>query len=149
MVSKKRWIGSIVVILMLSLFLMNGCGEKGSEEKNAEGITKQVSKEATAPGNMDIGLPMYPGAKVNPAYPPISAPHLKNIHILTGDPLEKVVEWYSQKLGKFDVDSQKNGTQALWHKEASDGFFMTVTISTMTAPAGQVEITMNKMKTEK
>jgi hypothetical protein len=148
MVPEKRWILSVMVILILSLFLVNGCGEKGSEENNAEGITKQVSKGAAAPGNMDIGLPMYPDAKVNPAYPPISAPHLKNIHILTSDPLEKVVAWYSGKLGKFDIDRQKNGTQALWHKEAADGFFMTITISTMTAPAGQVEITMNKMKTK-
>jgi hypothetical protein len=34
---------------------------------------------------------MYPGAKVNPASPPINAPHMKNIHILTSDPFEKVV----------------------------------------------------------
>jgi hypothetical protein len=149
MVSEKRWSWGIVAILTLSLFLMNGCGEKGSDEKNSENITKQVSKEGAAPGNMDIGLPMYPGAKVNPAFPPINAPHLKNIHIFTSDPLDKVVTWYSGKLGKFDIDRQKKGTQAMWHKEAADGFFMTVTISNIDAPAGQVEITMNKMKTEK
>ena len=91
---------------------------------------------------------MYPGAKVNPASPPINAPHMKNIHILTGDPFEKVVAWYSQKLGKFDIDRQKKGTQALWNKETDDGNFMTVTISNILSPAGQVEITMTKMKTK-
>jgi hypothetical protein len=104
---------------------------------------------AYAAGNLDIGLPMYPGAKVNPAYSPINAPQMKNIHILTSDPFEKVVAWYTQKLGKFDIDRQKKGTQALWNKEAPDGFFMTVTISNIFAPAGQVEITLMKMKTEK
>ncbi len=94
----------------------------------------------------DMGFPMYPGAKVNPAFPPISAPHMKNIHILTSDPFEKVVAWYSQKLGKFDIDRQKKGTQALWNKETDDGNFMTVTISNILSPAGQVEITMTKMK---
>jgi hypothetical protein len=72
---------------------------------------------ACATGNPDIGLPMYPGAKVNPAYPPTNAPQIKNTHILTGDPFEKVVAWYSQKLGEFDIDRQKKGTQALWSKE--------------------------------
>ncbi len=103
---------------------------------------------AYAAGNQDMGFPMYPGAKVNPAYPPINAPHMKNIHILTGDPFEKVVAWYSQKLGKFDIDRQKKGTQALWNKETDDGNFMTVTISNILSPAGQVEITMTKMKTK-
>jgi hypothetical protein len=54
--------------------------------------------------------------------------------------------WYSQKLGEFDIDRQKKGTQALWNKETDDGIFMTVTISNISAPVGQVEITMTKMK---
>ena len=37
---------------------------------------------AYAAVNIDIGLPMYPGATVNPAYPPINESHTKNIHIL-------------------------------------------------------------------
>jgi hypothetical protein len=71
---------------------------------------------------------------------------MKNIHILTSDPFEKVVAWYSPKLEKFDIDRQQKGTQALWHKETDDGIFMTVTISNIFSPAGQVEITMTKMK---
>lgn len=101
---------------------------------------------AYAAVNIDIGLPMYPGATVNPAYPPINESHTKNIHILTSDPFEKVVAWYTKKLGKFDIDRQKKGTQAMWDKETNDGFFITVIISNMNAPAGKVEITMTKMK---
>jgi hypothetical protein len=101
---------------------------------------------AYAAVNPDMGLPMYPGARVNPAYPPINAPHMKNIHLLTHDPLEKVIAWYTQKLGKFDIDRQKKGTQAMWNKDTPDGFFMTVTITTIVAPAGQVEIIMTKMR---
>ena len=99
-----------------------------------------------AADHLDIGLPMYPGAKVNPASPPINAPHMKNLHILSSDPFQKVLDWYTQKLGKFMIDPQKGGTQALWSKETKDGVVMTVTISNISAPAGQVEITMTKMK---
>jgi hypothetical protein len=31
---------------------------------------------ACAAGNLDMGFPMYPGAKVNPAYPPIDSENL-------------------------------------------------------------------------
>jgi len=99
-----------------------------------------------AAGNPDLGFPMYPGAKVNPASPPTDAPHMKNIQIFTSDPFEKVVAWYSQKLGKFDIDRQKKGMQAFWNKETDDGTVMTVNISNISAPAGQVKITMTKMK---
>ena len=105
-----------------------------------------VNSCACAADNLDIGLPMYPGAKVDPANPPINAPHIKNIHIFTSDPFEKVVAWYSQKLGKFDIERQKKGTQAMWDKKSPDGVVTTVIISNIFAPAGQVEITMTKMK---
>ncbi|MHC1725013.1 MAG: hypothetical protein AB9866_03135 [Syntrophobacteraceae bacterium] len=101
---------------------------------------------ACAVGDQDMGFPIYPGAKQAPANPAVNAPHLKNIHVFSSDPFDKVVAWYSHKLGKFDIDRQAKGTQALWHKETDDGFFMNVTISTLTAPPGQVEITLNKMK---
>ena len=101
---------------------------------------------ACAAGDQDMGFPMYPGAKPDPANPAVNAPHIKNVHIFSSDPFEKVVAWYSEKLGKFDIDRQAKGAQALWYKETEDGFFMNVTISTLTAPPGQVEITLNKMK---
>jgi len=145
MASKKRWIGSFVAIFTLSLFLMNGCGEKRSEEKNGEDITNKVPRKAARTGDLDIGLPIYPGAKQDPAQPSVNAPHMKNIHIFTSDPLEKVVEWYSRKLGEFDIERQTGGTQAMWSKKTPDGIFMTVTISNIFAPPGQVEITMTKM----
>jgi hypothetical protein len=71
---------------------------------------------------------------------------MKNIHIFTSDPFDKVVAWYTQKLGKFTIDRQKKGTQAMWDKKTPDGVVMTVTISNINAPAGKVEITMTKMK---
>jgi hypothetical protein len=40
MVSEKRWIGIMVVVFILSLFLMNACSEKSSQEKMAETILK-------------------------------------------------------------------------------------------------------------
>jgi hypothetical protein len=72
---------------------------------------------AYAADDMDIGFPIYPGSKQDPANPSINAPHMKNIHIFTSDPFEKVVEWYSQKLGKFQVEHQKRGKQALGQKD--------------------------------
>jgi hypothetical protein len=146
MVSRISWIGLIIAILTLGLFVMNGCGEKKSAGTVPGDNATKESKATAATGTPDFGLSTYPRATVNPAFPPVNAPHLKNIHVLTSDPFDKVVEWYSQKLGKFDIDTQKDGAQAMWSKETDDGFFMTVTISTLTAPAGQVEVTINKMK---
>ena len=147
MVSEKRWIVTIVAVLMLSLFLTNGCGEKKSEEKVTGDIVKKVSNETTPAGDQGIGLPIYPGAKQDPEHPPINTPNFKNIHVLTSDPFDKVVKWYSQKLGEFDVDEtpKKGKTQALWNKETGDGVLRTATISTINTPAGQVSITLVKM----
>jgi hypothetical protein len=43
MESEKRWIGLMVSFLTLSLFLVNACSEKSSEEK----ITEKILKHAT------------------------------------------------------------------------------------------------------
>lgn len=51
MISKKRWIGIMVVLLMSSLFLVNGCGEKSAQEK----MTEQVLKQATGK-NVDVKM---------------------------------------------------------------------------------------------
>jgi hypothetical protein len=40
MVSEKRWIGIMVAILTLCLFLMNACSQKSTEEKMAESALK-------------------------------------------------------------------------------------------------------------
>lgn len=149
MVSEKKRIGSIVAILMLSLFLMNGCGEKTSEENTAEDLTEQLSTETTAAGDIDIGLPMYPGAEQDQEQPPINTPHLKNIKLLTSDSFDEVVQWYSKELGEFDIDHQEKGSQALWNKESDDGLWQAVTISTILAPPGKVAITMVKGKTRR
>ena len=66
MLLEKKWIGSIAAILMMSLFIINGCGEKTSEEKIAEEMTEQSSNETTALADIDMGLPMYPGAEQDP-----------------------------------------------------------------------------------
>jgi hypothetical protein len=142
MTSEKKWFGSIVAILSLSLFLLNGCGEKTADKAAGDA----AKTETAAAGDQGIGLPMYPDAKQDPEFPLINTPQMKNIHLLTGDSFDKVVEWYTQKLGAFDVDKQPGGSQALWSKDTDDGFFMTTTISTIKAPAGKVAITMTKGK---
>ncbi|NWF90832.1 MAG: hypothetical protein HXY50_15410 [Ignavibacteriaceae bacterium] len=60
---------------------------------------------------------------------------MKNIKLLTSDSFDEVVAWYTEKLGEFQVDNQKKGSQALWRKE-SDGTIQTATISTILSPAG-------------
>ena len=149
MLLEKKWIGSIAAILMFGLFLMNGCSEKKVEEKTAEEMTEQSSNENTAVADIDIGLPMYPGAEQDPEQPPINTPHMKNIKLLTSDSFDEVVEWYSQKLGEFDVEHQEKGYQALWSKKTDDGIFQAATITTIFAPAGKVAIILVKGKTGK
>jgi hypothetical protein len=58
MVSEKRWIGIMAAILTLSLLLMNGCGEKKSDEKLAEDITRKIIKESTG---KDVDVKMQKG----------------------------------------------------------------------------------------
>ena len=149
MLLEKKWIGSIAAILMFGLFLMNGCSEKKSEEKTAEELTEQSSNETTAVGDIDIGLPMYPGAEQDPEQPPINTPHMKNIKILTSDSFDEVVAWYSKELGEFDIDHQEKGSQALWNKESDDSIFQAATVTTIFAPAGKVGIILVKGKTER
>jgi hypothetical protein len=43
MISEKRWIGIMVTLLTLSLFLVNACSEKSSQEKMIEGTLKQAT----------------------------------------------------------------------------------------------------------
>jgi hypothetical protein len=43
MVSEKRWMGIMVALLTLSLSLVNGCGEKSSQEIMAEKALKQAT----------------------------------------------------------------------------------------------------------
>lgn len=43
MISEKRWIGIMVALLTLSLFLVNACSEKSSQEKMIEGTLKQAT----------------------------------------------------------------------------------------------------------
>ena len=149
MLLEKKWIGSFAAILMMSLFIISGCGEKKSEVKTAEEMTEQSSNETTALADIDMGLPMYPGAEQDPEQPPINAPHMKNIKILTSDSFDEVVAWYSKELGEFDIDHQEKGSQALWNKESDDGLWQAVTISTILAPPGKVAITMVKGKTKR
>src|SRR3972149_11227277 len=71
-----------------------------------------------APSEKDLGLPIYPGTKPDPKYPSLDKPQLKNIHLLTSDPFDKVVEWYRQKLGRFRVTKTPNrGNHALWRED--------------------------------
>jgi hypothetical protein len=58
MASKRRWIGLLAVIPMLSVFLIIGCSDKKSEEKLAEDMTKKFLKEATG---KDIDVKMQKG----------------------------------------------------------------------------------------
>ncbi len=69
---------------------------------------------------------------------------MKNIRVLSSDPFDKVVAWYSKKLGEFDVEQVpgKGGPQALWNKETEDGVALSATISNINAPVGQVAITL-------
>jgi hypothetical protein len=149
MLQEKRWIGRIAAILMMSLFIISGCGEKTSEEKTVEELTEQSSNITAEVGDIDIGLPMYPGAEQDPEQPPINTPHMKNIKILTDDSFDEVVAWYSKELGEFDIDHQEKGSQAMWNKESDDGLWQAVTISTILAPPGKVAITMVKGKTKR
>jgi hypothetical protein len=147
MLLEKKWFASITAILMMSSFIIIGCGEKKSEVKTAEEMTEQSSNENTAVG--DIGLPMYPGAEQDPEQPPINTPHMKNIKILTSDSFDEVVAWYSKELGEFDIDHQEKGSQAMWNKESDDGMWQAVTISTILSPPGKVAITMVKGQTKR
>ena len=45
MVSGKRWTGTMVDLLAVSLYLLNGCGEKSSLEKMAEKILKHATNK--------------------------------------------------------------------------------------------------------
>lgn len=144
MASKKRWTAFVVVVLALSLVVMNGCGEKKSQE-NVAGDKAAKKSEATAQqATQDEGFPIYPGAVEDPENPPVNAPHMKNIHVVTSDPFDKVVEWYSQKLGPFDVERQEKGSQAMWSKDMGGGVVMTTTISNILAPPGKVAIVLTR-----
>jgi len=90
----------------------------------------------------DIGLPIYPGAIQDPANPPLKTPFMQNLQLLSGDPFEKAVAWYTQKLGKFKDLSSKKGQQAAWDDKSPEGRVRTVTISTIGAPAGKVRIVL-------
>lgn len=140
---EKKWYLNFAAILTFSLFIIIGCGEKESDEQNAETSTEQSSSGSS--DIADVGLPIYPGSEQDPEQPPIITPHMKNIKLLTDDSFEDVVNWYTEKLGEFQIDNQEKGSQALWRKE-SDGTVQTATISTILSPEGKTAITLVKGK---
>ena len=52
MLSEKRWIGIMVAIITLSLFLMNGCSQESPEEKMAEKALKLATGK-----DVDVKIP--------------------------------------------------------------------------------------------
>lgn len=140
---KKHLLTYFVSALAIILLISAGCGEKKADEQNSETSTEQSSNISSDVADLDVGLPMYPGAEQDPEQPPINTPHMKNIKILTGDSFDEVVAWYTEKLGEFQIDEQEKGNQALWNKE-TDGTFQSATISTILSPEGKVTITLVK-----
>lgn len=138
---------SILSVLLISLFISLGCGEKKADEQNTETSTEQSSSGNSDIADIDIGMPIYPDAEQDPEQPPINTPHMKNIKILTDDSFDEVVNWYSKQIGEFDIDHQEKGSQALWNKESDDGMWQAVTISTILAPKGKTAITLVKGQT--
>ena len=143
MLLEKKWFLSIALIITVSFFILMGCGEKKSDDQNAEVSTEQPSTVASDAAAVDVGLPIYPGAEQDPEQPPINTPHMKNIKLITDDSFDEVVSWYTEKLGEFQIDNQEKGSQALWNKK-TDGTFQAATISTILAPAGKTAITLVK-----
>jgi len=43
----------------------------------------------------DLGLPIYPGATKDPEFPPLKTPFMQNLHLLSGDPFDKIVTGYT------------------------------------------------------
>jgi hypothetical protein len=145
MLTEKKWLLSVTVILTFGFFIVMSCGEKKTDDQNAEVSTDQPSSGTSDVADVDVGLPIYPGSEQDPQNPPINTPHMKNLKLLTSDSFDEVVAWYSQKLGEFDIDNQDKGSQALWNKKTDD-LFQAVTISTINADAGKVVITLVKGK---
>lgn len=142
---EKKWYLNFAAIFTFSLLIIIGCGEKKADEQNAEASSEQSSSGTFDVADVDVGLPIYPGSEQDPEQPPIITPHMKNIKLLTDDSFEDVVNWYTEKLGEFQIDNQEKGSQALWRKE-SDGTVQTATISTILSPEGKTAITLVKGK---
>ena len=142
---EKHRLTYFVSVIAITLLISAGCGEKKSDEQNAETSTEQMQSDNSDLASVDIGLPIYPGAEQDPENPPINTPHMKNLKLLTGDSFDDVVKWYTGKLGEFQVDEQQNGNQALWNMEV-DGTVQSATISTIRSPEGKVRITLVKGK---
>ena len=89
MLSEKRWIGIMVAIITLSLFLMNGCSQESPEEKMAEkalklatgkdvdvkiqgdkvrieqdGYKTEMAQTATWPAEMNKDVPQFTAGKI-------------------------------------------------------------------------------------
>jgi hypothetical protein len=141
LLEKHRFAG--IVSFLLIIFFSFGCGEKKSDDQNSNGSTEKTSSGTSELASVDVGLPIYPNAEQDPENPPIKTPHMQNLKLLTDDSFEEVVKWYTEKLGKFQINTQKKGSQALWRKEAG-GSVQAATISTILAPEGKTAITLVK-----
>ena len=146
MVSRRCWISMAMAFILLIPYTINrhvqpkaavGCAASQAENESGA-LPTQTFK--------DDGFPIYPNATQDPKNPPISTPFMTNIHLLTSDPFDTVVEWYTQKLGSFQVDRQERGSQALWNKKMGGGYVMTATITNILAPPGNVVIVLTKGK---
>ena len=105
MASEKRWVGIMVAFLMLSVFLLNACSEKSSEEKMVEKTLKQATGQ-------DVAVKME-GNKIHieqkgsrteitdtKTWPPEM---FKDVPPFTAGKIERVVKTHEGDIWKFNI----------------------------------------------
>jgi hypothetical protein len=106
MVSEKRWIGIMVAILALSLFLGSACSEKSSQEKMAEKVLKHATgKEVDIKmqgGNIQIE---EKGSKTDIAETSTWPPEMfSDVPKFSAGKIERVVKSHEQGgMSKFNI----------------------------------------------
>jgi hypothetical protein len=106
MLSEKRWIGIAVALLVLSLFFVNACSEKSSQEKMTERVLKQATgKDVDVKVQGDKIQIEEKGSKTEMAKTTTWPPEMfKDVPKFTAGKIERVVK--SQEEGgilKFNI----------------------------------------------
>jgi hypothetical protein len=102
----KKIIGLILVALLaLGLVALVGCGGKKTTTKTGEFKTDEGTTTVTTVTEEDIGVPVYPGAKMDEnASGTVKSKNEKGEEVWsaavlwTDDPVSEVVAWYRDKL---------------------------------------------------
>ncbi len=143
---KPFMILSLLLVAVIVPVLILGCGNKGTTIETPQG---NLNLQDQAPTEAQLGVAIYPGAQYvagsGGSYTQSDGSSGASGTWTTKDSFDKVVSFYTNKLGAPISSSEDTGRVAVWMMSSSDSI-STVTATENSPSNGQVSISIGMLK---